>query len=676
MEEPQMAVNDPAPRSSRLVAWKSRLGILAGGMLIVLVALAVRFYQDASEANAKGPFSKKAPAGQTDAAANPKPADEGAAKQAESESAVPQVVAVVNGQPISRNELANQCLDVFGSEVLANLINKQIIVQHCKAKNITITRAEVDQEIDRIAQRFGLNTERWLQMLKEERGVNPAVYAKDIVWPMLALRKLSMDIEITQAELQEAFEARYGASVRARLIACNTLDKARAVHAEVTANPDEFGTVAKDQSDDPNSASAKGLIQPIRRHIADKNVERIAFSLRPGEISEPIAVGQQYIILKCEQQVPPTDVPLQKVAAQLEQEIRESKQREAANDVFKQLQEQAQIDNLFGNPQPNAEMPGIAATVNGRKITLRELGEACIERHGEGVLEGLITRRLLEQACQQAHVEVTQADVDDEVARAAASVGSIDGSGNPPTVEEWLDVVTKQQGVTVETYIQDAVWPSVALKKLVGESVDVSQEDMQKGFEANYGPRVQCQAIVLNNQRRAQEVWEKARENNTEEFFGDLAEQYSIEESSRALRGEVPPIQRYGGQPVLEEEAFNLKPGELSSVIQVANQYVILRCTEWKKPIGVKFEEVRDLIYQDLHEKKLRLAMADRLDKLTEESQVDNYLAGTVHTPRKAADSAVIPATAVEGAAAASDQPAAEAARPRRQPRATAPAPR
>jgi len=35
---------------------------------------------------------------------------------------------------------------------------------------------------------------------------------------------------------------------------------------------------------------------------------------------------------------------------------------------------------------------------------------------------------------------------------------------------------------------------------------------LERGYEANYGPKVRCRAIVLNNQRRAQEVWDKARE--------------------------------------------------------------------------------------------------------------------------------------------------------------------
>jgi len=179
------------------------------------------------------------------------------------------------------------------------------------------------------------------------------------------------------------------------------------------------------------------------------------------------------------------------------------------------------------------------------------------------------------------------------------------------------------------------VWPSAALKKLVGGAVKITNEDIQKGFEANFGPRVRCLAIVLGNFRRAQEVWEMARRNNTREYFGDLAEQYSSEASSKSLRGEVPPVRRHSGQPVLEKEAFALKEGELSGIIQIGEQFVILRCEGYTEPIDVELETVRDEIHADLLEKKQRLAMAQYFGRLKENATVINYLTGKTQAPTK-----------------------------------------
>ena len=189
-------------------------------------------------------------------------------------------------------------------------------------------------------------------------------------------------------------------------------------------------------------------------------------------------------------------------------------------------------------------------------------------------------------------------------------------------------------------YIRDAVWPTVALKKITGD-VTVSDEDLQKGFEANYGKRVRCRAIVLTSQRKAQEVWQLARRefdkpNPNPAFFGQLAEQYSVD-PSKTLQGRVPPIQRYGGTPMLEREAFSLKAGDLSSIIQIGEEYVILYCEGYTDPQKVQMSEVHEMLVDDIHEKKMRLAMAAEFNRMKDGAQIDNNLTGEVHSPRSAA---------------------------------------
>jgi len=329
-------------------------------------------------------------------------------------------------------------------------------------------------------------------------------------------------------------------------------------------------------------------------------------------------------------------------APQLEETLRDRKMRAVAKDIFQQLQSQAKVENIWNDPVRHQQQPNVAAMVNGEPITIDALDEECMARHGQGVLEGMINRKILEQACRKRNIAVGEEDLQQEIARAAL-VGARPKPDGSPDVEAWLEQVTKKQNIPLETYRNDVVWPSVALKKLAGEKVEVSEEDLRKGYEANFGPRVRCLAIVLDNQRRAQQVFDMARKNNTSEYFGDLAEQYSVEPGSQAMRGEVPPIKRYGGQPRLEEEAFALRPGELSGVIQVGDKFVILRCEEHTKPSNVAFETVRRDIYEDLHEKKLRLAMAEHFEALQDASTVDNYLAGTSRSPKQHEKAANLP---------------------------------
>ncbi len=544
------------------------------------------------------------------------------------------IVAVVNNEPITREQLARECLLHYGTSVLERIVNRWLIAQACVQANIAITDAEIDAEVERVASRFGLPVDRWLKMLEQERGISPRQYSKDIIWPTLALRKLAGErLEVTPEELKRAYESQFGPAIRARLISTRDKAKAEKLREAAVANPEEFGNLAKDHSEDVNSAAAKGMIQPIRMHGTYEELEEAAFGMKDGEISPVIHAAGQYIILKREGLIEARNIPLEHVAPRLDEMIRQSKLRTVAADVFRELQEGTKVQNVFNDPETRREMPGVAAVVGNHRITLRELAEACLERHGEETLEGTINRTLIKQACRRLDITVTEEEMDEEIARAAslALPPKADGS---PDIDGWIAQVTEAQNVSPEVYRRDSVWPSVALRKLVGDRVGVTEEDIQRGYEANYGPRVRCRAIVMNDPRRATRVWDMARNDPSPENFAKLAEQYSIESSSRALGGEIPPIKRHGGQPALEREAFRLQEGELSSIVQLGDKQVILLCEGYTEPTKVELAEVRELIIEDILEKKVRIAMAETFRSLQEDATIDNYLANTSQSPR------------------------------------------
>ena len=567
-----------------------------------------------------------------------------------------QVMAVVNGEQITRTELGRECIRRYGPEVLESMVNRQLILGACAAKKITITVADVDAEIDRIAARFGLPRERWMQLLEEERGFNEVQYKNEVIWPMLALRQLSAsDVEVTPEEIKKAFESEFGRKVRARLIAVSKKDVAEKLRAQAAANPASFGELSKNHSEDPGVAAAYGVIPPIRMHLGDANLERIAFSLKPGEISPVIQVANMHYVIKCEEQIDSQIISSQQLAqqqARLRDKIKETKLRVAATNFFDNVKKTSQIEIVLGDEAKQKAQPGVAANVAGKPITLVQLSDECIARHGAEVLDGEINRKVLQQELNKKKLVVAGDDIESEVVRAAEAYGYLTKDGQPDK-EAWLKAIVQQDGATVDLYVRDAVWPSVALKKLVGDSIQVTEEDLQRGFESNYGERVEVLAIVLSDHRQAQKVWDMARNNPTDAFFGELAQQYSVEPSSRSNGGRVPPIPRHGGSPRVEEEAFKLKPGELSGIIAVEEQFIILRCLGRTKPVQVNAEEVRAGLEKDIREKKLRVQMTRKFDDLREGAQIDNFLVGVSQSGQRPTSlTGTPPAAAAVGPAA------------------------
>ncbi len=598
--------------------WKRRFVIALSSAVVVAVCVAIRAIGGRQGVRAETP-----------------PARQTAQQAADATSSQQPVVATVNKEDIHRQELAEACLSQYGKDVLETLVNKSLIIGRCDQLGIKITKQDVDDEVKRMAAQFSIPVDQWLQSLKEQRGIKPDQYKSDIIVPILALRKIAASkIQPTEQEIDEAFEARFGEAIDARLIVLDKREKADQVLAKAKAKPSDFGVLARDNSMDTGSASMDGRIQPIRRYVGDPALEKVAFQLKPGEISPVIEVKGQFVILKCEGRVPAAEgVSKDKVRDRLAEFVREGKTRKVAEGVYKELHDSSKIVIAFGDPEKRSQMPGIAASVNGKNLTIRELAEACIDRHGEEVLEAMIQRKLLEQELKRRKIAVSQKDLDDEVARAAVAAGQVK-TGGKPDVEGWLKMVA-DQGIPLDRYMQDAVWPSAALKLVAGD-VKVTDEDIKRGFQSNYGPKAEVRVIVLDNQRRAQEVWQKARNNPTMEFFGKLAEEYSIEPASRANQGRVPPIRQFGGQPELQDEVFkNLKPGQISGIIQLGDKFVIVYLENFTKPIDISLAEARNFIYEDVHEKKLRLQMANTFDRIKEDAWIDNYLTGTSQTPKQ-----------------------------------------
>ena len=613
--------------------WRRRFAWLTAAITVVGVCIWIRQHWDADEARAQVQAprqTRKAPR-----ASSKKPAKRPAQGQTTENrrKRIPDPVAVVNGEDIRRADLERASVQRHGEEILEGMVNKHLVLHHCRKRGITVTAAEVDAEIDRIAKRFNLSRDQYLNLLQKERGVNLDEYRRDTVWAMLALRKLAADqLTVSREELQQAYETQYGRQVRARLIVVKNAQLAKQLHSQLVANPKDFARLAIDHSADVNSASIGGLIQPIRRYVGDPAIEKAVFALQPNQISPIIRVGNQFAILKCEGHIPARRTPVADVQHDLVEKIKEEKLRTVANDLFDRLQKPATVKNVYNDPTLRQTMPGVVATVNGDPITLRQLGEECIQRHGDAVLQVEISHLLLKQALQSARVTVSDEDLNGEIYHAAKLAGIVDKAGQPD-IKKWMEMATTERGISREMYFRDSVWPSAALKKLTGGDVEVNNGDLQKGFEANYGERVRCRAIVMPDHRKAQQVWDMARKNPTVENFAQLASEYSIEPTSSSLAGEVPPIRRHGGQPQIEEAAFALRPGQVSGILHVADKAVILFCEGRTQPVAVKPTEVRDILYRDIFEKKLRQAMAQRFEKMQANARIENYLAGTSQAP-------------------------------------------
>jgi hypothetical protein len=118
-------------------------------------------------------------------------------------------------------------------------------------------------------------------------------------------------------------------------VAMNLYDKLR-------SSEEEFSRHARQQAI-PSLAAKGGVVPAFGRHATGSNeLERAAFSLQPGEVSQIVGTPEGEVVIKCDKRIPPDGTQLKDVRAKLEQEIIEKKLRmELIPKVMAELKEEA-----------------------------------------------------------------------------------------------------------------------------------------------------------------------------------------------------------------------------------------------------------------------------------------------------------------------------------------------
>jgi len=286
--------------------------------------------------------------------------------QAPKTAAAPQttqpVLARVNNQPIYYDAVAKESVNRVGAEVLDNLINRLIILQECDRRGITVSQEEVTREVTEIAKKFNLPADTWYQMLQSERNITPQQYRDDVIWPMLALKKLAgTEFKPTNEDMDHAFKRDYGPRVKARVVLIDgNIRQANEVWQECTANPDDFDRIAREKSADANTRALGGVVPPIRMYGAPEQaqVEQAAFKMRAGEISPVIEIDQnRYLVLKCEGRTDPVVTDIKDVWDELYKQVVEEKTQSAVASVFEKVKKDAQVQNFLVNSTTGVKKP-------------------------------------------------------------------------------------------------------------------------------------------------------------------------------------------------------------------------------------------------------------------------------------------------------------------------------
>ncbi len=229
------------------------------------------------------------------------------------------VIARVNGQKITKAQL-DDALEKSDNGDLAkrtidSLVVRELIREEAKKRGISVSEQELGRRLsglkDYVLAMTGKDFKDWLAASGQTEEDMRSNVSMQILTAKLVLtetdRKKYFDDH--QAELKTM--PHNNESVIYREIVVGSQQEAEAVRKELQAEAKEgkvsgatFAKVAEQRTLDPNERSRGGMAGwVIKGKIGDPKLEQVLFSIKPGEVSEPLPVP------------PPKPAPGQKTAA-------------------------------------------------------------------------------------------------------------------------------------------------------------------------------------------------------------------------------------------------------------------------------------------------------------------------------------------------------------------------
>jgi peptidyl-prolyl cis-trans isomerase SurA len=237
------------------------------------------------------------------------------------------IIAKVNGEIITQSEFQSRQLaaaqaahidpDKVGAflrdnnaKILQEAVDDLLLVQRAEEAGLHLRPEYIKDVIDGIKKENNIASDEQLQEQLRREGMSLDDLKRNIERSILRRQILTRDLEskttITDAEARADYEAHLSdyhrpASVKLQEILVRAegggaLAKAKEIVARARAGED-FATLAKQNSAAPSRAAGGDLGKIVRGEM-NPELEKAAFALPPGGVSEPIPSGEDYRVLK------------------------------------------------------------------------------------------------------------------------------------------------------------------------------------------------------------------------------------------------------------------------------------------------------------------------------------------------------------------------------------------
>ncbi len=265
------------------------------------------------------------------------------------------------------------------------------------------------------------------------------------------------------------------------------------------------------------------------------------------------------------------------------------------------------------------------------------------------VIDNLINIELISQAAKKDGLALTDADIDarlEDLVKLAMEQSSM-------TREELAQDILKRQGVTIEESLANyrtnkQFLETILLEKIAAvrfaQQIEVSDQEIQNYYDENKAARYTKQEMVkashilvktiddegqpIAEEQKAQALTKikeiKAKVDSEGSDFAALAGEFSDCPSGKRSGGDLGFFPKTGAMvEPFASEAFALKPGQVSDIVETQFGYHIIKCTDYQKEEVTPLSEVKDEISNQLARGKKNQVLSEMTSQLRSEAKIE-----------------------------------------------------
>ena len=484
--------------------------------------------------------------------------------------------------------------------LLDHMINERLLIQDFKQKGLE-NSPEFRRKVESIRTQFYLDAFR---------------------------KKAFFDtITVSDQEIHRKF-AYYNQKVSARHLYARTEDEANELYQKLQQGA-TFEELARITFQEPTLASNGGYLGYFGKDEMDPEFEKVAFSLKVGEISPPVRTQYGYSIIKVEDRfIKPFTSESEFVAVKpkIEKIVRGEKSIAAAQDYGNKLARDLELqfnDQMvqFIFSQIQTENDSTDFQFRSEKLLTSDLlnqikDETLVSfNKGEWSVAKFLDRSRMTSKRQQIRVNNTDylkqfiagLIVREQLVEQALEMGI----NNDSQVQYEIDHATEGYIVAQMTKMitDTATVPFEAAKEIY----EKDSESYVFPAEANVGE------ILVANRKLADEILNKIEKG---ESFVKLAQKFSQREWARHRGGELgfAPRSKYGA---LSDTIFSLQPGQIIGPIEIEEFFSIIQMIDIKPEHQKRFEEARPQIETEQLWKWRKIRLHNYIAQLKDQASIE-----------------------------------------------------